>query len=44
MLLLQGMALPKLYHRVTGSGETGFGAEGECENSQAKGPNHDDTL
>lgn len=31
-------------HRVTGSGETGNGAEGERENSQAKGPGHDDTL
>ena len=31
---------------MTGSGETGRqpDAEGERENSQAKGPNHDETL
>ena len=30
--------------RMTGSGETGNGAEGERVNSQAKGPGHDDAL
>ena len=30
--------------RMTGSGETGYGAEGERKNSQAKGPGHDDAL
>ena len=29
---------------MIGSGETGNGAEGERENSQAKGPDHDETL
>ena len=30
--------------RLIGSGETADSAEGERENSQAKGPDHDDTL